>query len=331
MLVEGPLHHEDHHHAASGLPDYLRTVMAPEDDASSPSRRRPRLWMDNPTAPSPGHDYDSDSEDEDHDDEDQDCYFDEDDRDEHDDRCRHRGKRRRQSPPSYLARPAAGGLTRGLTLRAALLPARARRTLVTFSSPLISDVRTRPRTSPEDVRGLFYSRVDERRFREEARRERRMRARGEWDSEDEEMEGGEDDEAIVEGACKTEAGGDMTAESASARGAAATTADEDPNEVTESSSSDEDEEGESDDSDEEDTITEATSKTELEGIVAEIAEEDAHKFSMREGRGGDDPKENKHDNHLGHLDRAGEDIEENDRAGEDIKENDFQVSDGESA
>lgn len=234
MLVERPLH-KNH----SDLPDYLRTIPCDEDASSSScslssQRRRPRLWNENPTAPPPPN-YDSDSEDEGPDD------------DESDDDGFHETKRRRLCPPTYLARPTAGGLT----LRAHLLPnallhnnrARSSRTLVSFSSPLVTESRVRPRTDPDDVRALFYSRADERGFREEARRERRLRASGEWDS-DAEEEGG------AEGSVSETRGEDGTEHALRptkvAVGASTASACQDLNEVTESSSSESSDEGEGD-------------------------------------------------------------------------------------
>lgn len=49
-------------------------------------------------------------------------------------------------------------------------PARA---TVTFASTLVTEVRTRPRTRPEDVSALFYSCEETQRFRQQYRQERR--------------------------------------------------------------------------------------------------------------------------------------------------------------
>eukprot|EP00559_Dactyliosolen_fragilissimus_P006786 CAMPEP_0184871482 /NCGR_PEP_ID=MMETSP0580-20130426/40745_1 /TAXON_ID=1118495 /ORGANISM="Dactyliosolen fragilissimus" /LENGTH=238 /DNA_ID=CAMNT_0027374147 /DNA_START=408 /DNA_END=1121 /DNA_ORIENTATION=- len=45
---------------------------------------------------------------------------------------------------------------------------------VTFASPLITEVRTRPRTLPEEVHNLFYSYEETQRFRQQYRDERRI-------------------------------------------------------------------------------------------------------------------------------------------------------------
>jgi len=86
--------------------------------------------------------------------------------------------------------------------------------VVTFSEPLVSETRTRPRTLGQDIPLLFYGRADEARFRKKFRRERRLRAVCGWDSDSDEDE---DDIEVAEKAklvmCKDE---------------------NDPNEVTES-------------------------------------------------------------------------------------------------
>jgi len=46
------------------------------------------------------------------------------------------------------------------------------RVTVTFASVLVTEVRTRPRTRPEDVSALFYSCAETQRFRQEYRKER---------------------------------------------------------------------------------------------------------------------------------------------------------------
>jgi len=46
------------------------------------------------------------------------------------------------------------------------------RATVTFASVLVTEVRTRPRTRPEDVSALFYSCAETQRFRQEYRHER---------------------------------------------------------------------------------------------------------------------------------------------------------------
>lgn len=48
----------------------------------------------------------------------------------------------------------------------------ASRGSVTFATQLVTDVRTRPRTRPQDVKGLFYSCEETQRFRQEYRLER---------------------------------------------------------------------------------------------------------------------------------------------------------------
>jgi len=47
------------------------------------------------------------------------------------------------------------------------------RATVTFASVLVTEIRTRPRTRPEDVAALFYSCEETQRFRQEYRHERR--------------------------------------------------------------------------------------------------------------------------------------------------------------
>jgi hypothetical protein len=47
---------------------------------------------------------------------------------------------------------------------------------VTFADPLVTEVRTRPRTPREDVPGLFYSCDETARFRQEYRLERKLLA-----------------------------------------------------------------------------------------------------------------------------------------------------------
>lgn len=47
------------------------------------------------------------------------------------------------------------------------------RATVTFASVLVTEVRTRPRTRPEDVSALFYSCEETQRFRQQYRHERR--------------------------------------------------------------------------------------------------------------------------------------------------------------
>jgi len=51
-----------------------------------------------------------------------------------------------------------------------------RRQGVTWSTHLVTEVKTRPRTLPEDVRDLFYTYEETQRFRQEYRQERKMLA-----------------------------------------------------------------------------------------------------------------------------------------------------------
>lgn len=47
---------------------------------------------------------------------------------------------------------------------------------VTFCEPLVTEVRTRPRTDPEDIRTLFYSYEETQRFRQDYREEKRLQS-----------------------------------------------------------------------------------------------------------------------------------------------------------
>jgi hypothetical protein len=52
----------------------------------------------------------------------------------------------------------------------------AARLKVTFAAPLVTEVRTRPRTPPEEVTSLFYSYEETQRFRQDYRLERKKLA-----------------------------------------------------------------------------------------------------------------------------------------------------------
>uniref|UniRef100_A0A7R9W1P9 Uncharacterized protein n=1 Tax=Pseudictyota dubia TaxID=2749911 RepID=A0A7R9W1P9_9STRA len=60
-----------------------------------------------------------------------------------------------------------------------------RKRIVKFADPIVTEVRTRPRTLSEDVKWLFYSKADKMRFLREVRDEKRLRSLGEWDSDEE--------------------------------------------------------------------------------------------------------------------------------------------------